>query len=89
MQDVLDGKVVQGELALQVGHLGGRRLAQRDPDEAVRAASPLGDLLDRDVLHADAFLVNDAIDQHGGSPRRPMRMVPPPSRAPARFIIAA
>ena len=62
---VLDGELVQAELVRHLVQLLARGLEQRDPDEAVRPADVLADVLDRDVGDLAAVLVRDAADQHG------------------------
>ena len=49
LKRVLDREGVKAELAFDPGHQGVVRLVQADPDEAVRLAEGLSQLLDRDV----------------------------------------
>jgi uncharacterized protein (DUF1800 family) len=62
---VLDGELVQRELARHLVQLLHRRLEQRDPDEAVALAHVLADVFTRDVGELAAILVGNAADKHG------------------------
>jgi hypothetical protein len=62
---VLDGQVVQAEFLLHLRELFGRRVLQRDPDEAARALEVLADVVDRAVGELRAVLIGNAVDQHG------------------------
>ena len=61
---VLDRELVQPELLLHGSELLGRGVLERHPDEAVAAADPASDLLDRNVLDPAPLLVHDAVDEH-------------------------
>ena len=65
---VFHRKRMQAELLLQIVECLGIGLTQRHPDEVVRLAHILLDLLNTDVGHFVAVLVNDAADQHGTPP---------------------
>jgi hypothetical protein len=62
---VFDRQFVQVEFLLHLAHLVVGGVAQRDPDEAVGLVEVVADVLDRDVGQFFAFLVGDAVDQHG------------------------
>ena len=62
---VFDGQFVQVEFLLHLGQLLRLGIAQRDPDEAAGLLQVFADILDRDIGQFLAFLVGDAVDQHG------------------------
>ena len=64
---VFDGELVQTELVLQRSQLGGVRILERDPDEAVRPAQVRSDLADAGCRRLSAVLIGDAVDQHRGA----------------------
>ena len=68
MARVLDREVMQAELLLHLRELGIGRIEQRHPDEATGLLEVVADFLDLDVGELAAFLIYDAVDQHGGSP---------------------
>ena len=71
MARVFDRQIVQTELVLHRRQLGIGRVAQRDPDEAIRPADILADIGNRDVGELLSVLVGDAVDQHGVPRTRP------------------
>jgi hypothetical protein len=71
---VLDGEIVQAELALHLLELFGGRVLERDPDEAARPLDVLADVVDRTVGKAVAVVVGDAVDRRN-SPARPGRSI--------------
>ena len=62
---VLDREVVQAESCCIFVELFVGGIAQRDPDEAIRALEVVADVLDADVGELLAVLVGDAVDEHG------------------------
>jgi hypothetical protein len=65
MARVLDRKRVQIELFAQLLELGVRGVLERDPDEAARSPEIAMDLAQLDLGELAAFLIRDAIDEHG------------------------
>ena len=70
---ILDGEIVQGELALDDAQELFARLEQPDPDELLGLLEDLADVLERDLTHAAAVGVGCARDDsaHGHALRRP------------------
>ena len=62
---VCDRQFVQAEFVLHDQQIFRRRIAQRDPHERVKPFEVIADFTDADVGQFFAFLVGDAIDQHG------------------------
>ena len=62
---VLDGQVVQAELALHLAQDFFARLVQADPDEPVRVRERLADVADRQVGDPPAAGVGRAVDDPG------------------------
>jgi hypothetical protein len=56
---------VQVELAPHGVEFLRRRVAQRDPDEAVWLVQVVADLFDREVNESGSLLVGNAVDEHG------------------------
>ena len=79
---VLDGEVVQVELALHLAQQLLGRLVQADPDEAPGPGQHLVDVGDLDVADARAVLVGRAVDDPAAQPvacaRAARRMRPGP-----------
>jgi hypothetical protein len=61
---VFDRELVEVELLLQRGEFPGRRVLQRQPDEASGRGQVLPDVADRDVGELLSAFVGDAVDQH-------------------------
>ena len=67
VQGIFDRQFVQVEFLLHFQHLDFGRVAQGDPDEAVRPFKIVADVGNRDVSEFFSFLIGDAINQHGAS----------------------
>jgi hypothetical protein len=63
---VLGRELVQVELLLHLEHFLVARVLHRHPDEDARLLQVVADLAPVDVRELAAFLVDDAVDEHGG-----------------------
>ena len=69
MARILDRQFVQGKLLLHLIQFLRCRIAQGNPDEAIRFGQIVADFLDSHVGQARAVFVGDTIDQHVLLPR--------------------
>ena len=65
---VVDRQLVQIEFLLHHLQLGGLRVLERDPDEAIGPLEVFADILDGDIGELAAFGICDAVDKHGEGP---------------------
>jgi len=63
---VLDGEIVEAELALDDAELAVGRLEQADPHDMALAPRPFAGLVDRDIGDSPALVVGSRGDQAGG-----------------------